>query len=70
LEASRRGGQTLLLYERMRLGKTFLLQRSCTAGVDGGELAKPHCYFLAEQSTAFSQRLTLARQLVYEGRMR
>ncbi len=47
-----------------RLGKTFLLQRYFTAGASGNELEKPHCYFLAEQSTVVTQRLTLARQLV------
>lgn len=54
----------LLLYGRRRLGKTFLLQRYFTAGMSGGGPEKPHCYFLAEQSTAATQRLTLARQLV------
>jgi hypothetical protein len=54
----------LLLYGRRRLGKTFLLQRYFTAGVDGDEHEKPHSYFLAEQSTAATQRLTLARQLI------
>ena len=54
------GGQMLLLYGRRRLGKTFLLQRYFTAGVDGDGHEKPHCYFLAEQSTAATQRLTLA----------
>jgi AAA+ ATPase superfamily predicted ATPase len=57
------GGQMLLLYGRRRLGKTFLLQRYFTAGVSGNEREKPHCYFLAEQSTAATQRMTLARQL-------
>jgi hypothetical protein len=58
------GGQMLLLYGRKRLGKTFLLQRYFTAGVDGDEREKPHRYFLAEQSTAATQRLALARQLI------
>jgi AAA+ ATPase superfamily predicted ATPase len=58
------GGQMLLLYGRRRLGKTFLLQRYFTAGATGNEPEKPHCYFLAEQSTAATQRLTLARQLI------
>jgi len=58
------GGQILLLYGRRRLGKTFLLQRYFTAGVTGNGPEKPHCYFLAEQSTATTQRLTLARQLL------
>jgi uncharacterized protein len=61
---NRAGGQMLLLYGRRRLGKTFLLQRYFTAGVGGDEPEKPHCYFLAEQSTAATQRLMLARQLV------
>ena len=58
------GGQMLLLYGRRRLGKTFLLQRYFTAGVRGDEPERTHCYFLAEQSTAATQRLMLARQLV------
>jgi AAA+ ATPase superfamily predicted ATPase len=58
------GGQMLLLYGRRRLGKTFLLQRYFTAGAGGDEPEKAHCYFLAEQSTAATQRLMLARQLV------
>ena len=59
-----RGGQMLLLYGRRRLGKTFLLQRYFTAGAAGNEPEKAHCYFLAEQSTAVTQRSTLAHQLV------
>ena len=58
------GGQMLLLYGRRRLGKTFLLQRFFTAGLSGNEEEKPHCYFLAEQSTSATQRLTLAHQLL------
>jgi len=58
------GGQMMLVYGRRRLGKTFLLQRYFTAGVTGNEKEKPHCYYLAEQSTAAQQRLTLAEQLV------
>ena len=54
-------GKWLLLYGRRRLGKTFLLQRYFTAGAGGDEPGKPHCYFLAEQSTGATQRLTLAR---------
>ena len=54
----------LLLYGRRRLGKTFLLQRYFTVGAIGNEPEKPHCYFLAGQSTAATQRLTLARQLI------
>jgi AAA+ ATPase superfamily predicted ATPase len=61
-----RGGQLMLLYGRRRLGKTFLLQRYFTVGVDGAGPEKPHCYYLAEQSTAAQQRLTLARQLLSE----
>src|SRR5258708_13389905 len=51
------GGQMLLLYGRRRLGKTFLLQRYFTAGIDGNEQERPPCYFLAEQSTSTTQRL-------------
>lgn len=58
------GGQMMLLFGRRRLGKTYLLQRYFTGGVTGDEEEKPHCYFLAEQSTAAQQRVTLARQLV------
>ena len=58
------GGQMLLLFGRRRLGKTFLLQRYFTAGAAGNESEKPHCYYLAEQSTAAAQQLTLARQLI------
>jgi AAA+ ATPase superfamily predicted ATPase len=58
------GGQMLLLYGRRRLGKTFLLQRYFTAGVRGDQPERAHCYFLVEQSTAATQRLMLARQLV------
>ena len=58
------GGQMLLLYGRRRLGKTYLLQRYFAGGVTGDESARPHCYFLAEQSAAQPQRLQLARQLL------
>ena len=61
-----RGGQLMLVYGRRRLGKTFLLQRYFSVGVDGAGPQKPHCYYLAEQSTAAQQRLTLARQLLAE----
>ena len=40
----------LHLYGRGRLGKTFLLRLYFTAGVDGDEHDKAHCYFLADQS--------------------
>jgi hypothetical protein len=59
-----RGGQLMLVYGRRRLGKTFLLQRYFTAGSTGQGPEKPHCYFMAEQSTAAQQRLGLARQLL------
>jgi AAA+ ATPase superfamily predicted ATPase len=59
-----RGGQMMLVYGRRRLGKTFLLQRYFTGGLTGDEPDKPHCYFLAEQSTAALQRTNLARQLL------
>ena len=58
------GGQMTLLYGRRRLGKTYLLQRYFTGGVTGTEASKPHCYYLAEQTTASAQRLLLARQLL------
>ena len=51
------GGQMMLLYGRRRLGKTYLLQRFFAGGVSGTEEAKSHCYFLAEQTTAQTQRL-------------
>ncbi len=54
----------LLLYGRRRLGKTYLLQRYFAAGTTGDEMARPHCYYLAEQTTAAAQRATLARQLL------
>lgn len=58
------GGQMTLLYGRRRLGKTYLLQRYFTGGVTGTEEVKPHCYSLAEQTTATAQRLTLAHELL------
>jgi len=57
-------GQMMLLYGRRRLGKTFLLQRYFTVGSDGLGPEKPHCYYLAEQSSAAQQRMILARQLL------
>jgi AAA+ ATPase superfamily predicted ATPase len=58
------GGQMTLLYGRRRLGKTYLLQRYFTAGATGHEAFRPHCYYLASQTTAATQRLTLAEQLL------
>ncbi|MGO8672890.1 MAG: ATP-binding protein [Capsulimonadaceae bacterium] len=58
------GGQMMLLYGRRRLGKTYLLQRYFAAGVTGDEAPRPHCYSLAEQTTAAAQRTTLARELL------
>lgn len=58
------GGQMMLLYGRRRLGKTYLLQRYVAAGVTGNEVVRPHCYYLAEQTTAAAQRTALARQLL------
>src|SRR5580704_7680393 len=59
-----KGGQMMLLYGRRRLGKTYLLQRYFTGGVTGGEEARPHCYYLAEQTTAAEQRALLASQIL------
>ena len=56
------GGQMTLLYGRRRLGKTYLLQRFF-AGSDT-EPPKPHCYYLAEQTTAAAHRSALAAQLL------
>jgi uncharacterized protein len=55
-------GQLLLLYGRRRLGKTFLLQRFF-AGAPG-KTPKRHCYYLADQTTAYAQRRALAQQLL------
>lgn len=55
-------GQMLLLRGRRRLGKTYLLQRFF-AGAPG-ETPRPHCYYLADQTTAASQRLQLAEQVL------
>ncbi len=59
-----RGGQMSLLYGRRRLGKTYLLQRYFTGGVSGQEETRPHCYYLADQTTDTVQRLTLAQQIL------
>lgn len=58
------GGQMMLVFGRRRLGKTYLLQRYFTVGATGKEPEKPHCYYLAEQSTAAAQRLSLAHRLI------
>ena len=58
------GGQMMLLYGRRRLGKTYLLQRYFAGGVTGDEAPRPHCYCLAEQTAAATQRMNLARQLL------
>ncbi|MCX6380431.1 MAG: ATP-binding protein [Armatimonadetes bacterium] len=55
-------GQMVLLYGRRRLGKTYLLQRFFAGGV--GEMPRPHGYYLADQTTAATQRLALARTLL------
>lgn len=59
-----KGGQMLLLYGRRRLGKTYLLQRYFAGGISGAEQARPYCYYLAEQTSAATQRLRLAHQLL------
>ena len=55
-------GQMTLLYGRRRLGKTYLLQRFFAGSQT--EPAKPHCYYLAEQTTAAAHRNALATQLL------
>lgn len=54
----------MLLYGRRRIGKTYLLQRYFAAGVNGSGEGRPHCYFLAEQTTAAEQRAALAREIL------
>ncbi len=49
-----------MLYGRRRLGKTYLLQRFLSEAED----ALGRCYYLADQSTAEVQRLSLAQRLV------
>ncbi len=61
----RAGGVMGALYGRRRLGKTYLLQRffagvKSTYRVD----AKPHCYFLADQTTHVAHRLALASEIL------
>ena len=53
------GGQMAMLYGRRRLGKTYLLQRFYADGPP-----KPHCYYLADQTTAVTQRRELAAQVL------
>src|SRR5258708_37845502 len=61
----RAGGVMGALYGRRRLGKTYLLQRffagvKSTYRVD----AKPHCYFLADQTTQVAHRFALASEIL------
>ena len=58
LTTSPPAGQFLLLYGRRRLGKTYLLQHFFQAD------SKPHAYYLADQTTASTQRLALAESLL------
>ncbi len=53
------GGQMAMLYGRRRLGKTYLLQHFFADGPP-----KAHCYYLADQTTAVSQRRELAAQVL------
>lgn len=53
------GGQMAMLYGRRRLGKTYLLQRFFASSP-----VKAHCYYLADQTTAVTQRRELAAQVL------
>lgn len=58
-------GQFLLLYGRRRLGKTYLLQHFFRTNAKPPQITeKPHAYFLADQTTALTQRLALAETLL------
>jgi AAA+ ATPase superfamily predicted ATPase len=58
------GGQMALLYGRRRLGKTYLLQRFFAAPDSAAGGPKPHCYYLADQTTAAVQRAAFAEHLL------
>lgn len=62
--SQRSGGQMAMVYGRRRVGKTYLLQQYFSSGLYTGDAARPHCYYLAEQSTAEFQRLKLAERLL------
>jgi hypothetical protein len=51
----------MLLYGRPRLGKSYLLQRYFSSGQSGDD--RPHCYFLAQKTTARAQRAALVEAL-------
>jgi AAA+ ATPase superfamily predicted ATPase len=63
-QQSGNGGHMILLYGRRRLGKTFLLQRFFTSGKDGSDHVKPHCFYIAEQTSSELQRRAMGEYLL------